>query len=334
MFPEHVHGKAERSKTLRLGVAGAALLFSIIALSGCGSGGSMPGAPSAAPLLVVNPAKVAFSGVAVGSDSTQPITLTNSGAATLVVSAASVTGNGFGLNGLPVPLTLNAGQSAIATVTFAPPAAGAAQGTISIASNGANSPDDIALSGTGVTIRLALSPSGLSFGNVALGHSAVLPVLLESTGTGTVTISKVAVEGASFTITDPALPLTLSPGGDSNLSVTFAPKASSSYTGSLTVISNATDSPAVATLAGSGSAGAAYSVSLNWKPSTSANVTGYNVYRSVNPNSNFDLLTPTPVNGTSYVDTTVLGGTYYYYATAVSKNQESGKSNVVTVSVP
>jgi Abnormal spindle-like microcephaly-assoc'd, ASPM-SPD-2-Hydin len=335
MSPVQVAGKAERGTAVRSGVVGAALLFSILFVSGCGAGGSMAGGPSAVPSLVVSPSQLSFANVSVGSDSTQTITLSNLGGVTLVVSSATVTGTGFSLSGLAVPLNLGAGQSARATVAFAPSGAGTTQGTIAIASNAANSPADITLSGTGVTYWLTLRPGGLSFDNVSPGQNAVLPLLLQSTGTGAITISRVMVSGAGFTVANPSLPLTLTPGGDSNLSVTFAPAAAAKYSGSLTVVSNASDSPTVAALTGSGSAGVAYSVSLSWKASTSADVVGYKVYRSVNADSNYQVITQSPVKETNYVDTTVLGGTYYYYATAVnSKNQESRQSNTVSVVVP
>jgi len=70
--------------------------------------------------ITVNPASVSFGSVPVGSSQTQSASLTNSGGSDVTVSQATVNATGFTLNGLPLPLTLSAGQSAIFSVTFTP----------------------------------------------------------------------------------------------------------------------------------------------------------------------------------------------------------------------
>jgi hypothetical protein len=80
----------------------------------------------------------------------------------------------------------------------------------------------------------------------------------------------------------------------------------------------------------------AHSVTLTWSPSASANVVGYNVYRGSVSGGPYSLVSLTPVDGTSYTDTTVASGaTYYYVCTAVdSGNSESAYSNQATAVVP
>jgi len=74
--------------------------------------------------LAATPASVSLGNVQVGATQTQLVTITNSGGTTITVSQASVTGTGFGVSGLTLPLTLAAGQSQGFSVSFAPQTAG------------------------------------------------------------------------------------------------------------------------------------------------------------------------------------------------------------------
>jgi fibronectin type 3 domain-containing protein len=79
-----------------------------------------------------------------------------------------------------------------------------------------------------------------------------------------------------------------------------------------------------------------HSVSLSWIPSVST-VIGYNVYRGTTPGGPYPTkLTPALQTETSMVDSTVMGGTtYYYVATSVDQNDvESGFSNQWTAAIP
>ena len=103
-----------------------------IALSGAGIEGQLGASPSS----------VNFGSVAVGSNGSQTITLTNSGSASVTISQATASGTGFSISGLSTPLALGAGLSTTFSVQFAPTTAGSASGSISIVSNGLNSPLD------------------------------------------------------------------------------------------------------------------------------------------------------------------------------------------------
>jgi len=91
-----------------------------------------------------------------------------------------------------------------------------------------------------------------------------------------------------------------------------------------------------AVLTGSCITGSPHSVSLTWVASTSANVTGYNVYRGASPGGPYTLLTSTRVAGLTYTDTAVQAGqTYYYVVTAVdSSNNASVYSTEAMAVVP
>jgi hypothetical protein len=75
---------------------------------------------------------------------------------------------------------------------------------------------------------------------------------------------------------------------------------------------------------------------LSWTASDSADVSGYNVYRSGTAGGPYTRMNSYLISGTSYVDYNISGGrTYYYVATAVnSSGQESGYSNQSVTTVP
>jgi hypothetical protein len=75
---------------------------------------------------------------------------------------------------------------------------------------------------------------------------------LTNSGTASVTISQATIGGAGFSFTGLTLPLTLTAGQTVNLSVTFAPSAAGNVTGNLSLTSNATGSPTVVPLSGTG----------------------------------------------------------------------------------
>src|SRR3989454_7047168 len=124
----------------------------------------------------------------------------------------------------------------------------------SITSNAPGSPLTLALSGTGVaaTFLLGASPTSLSFGNVNVGGSSGLPVTLTNSGNSTVTISGVTVTGAGFSASGVSANTILTPSQSVTLNVLFAPGVTGSVTGSVSVTSNATNSPAAISLSGTG----------------------------------------------------------------------------------
>jgi hypothetical protein len=182
---------------------------------------------------------------------------------------------------------------------------------------------------------LSSSSSSVSFGSVNVSSTDTQSVTLTNSGSAAVTISNVMVAGAGFGASGVSSGLILSSGHSAALSATFDPASGGSATGSITVTSNAANSPLVIALSGTGVAPTSYSVLLNWTASASS-VTGYNVYSSTVSGGPYAKLTPAPVGATDYTDSSVQqGNTYYYVVTAVnSQNQESGYSTQVSASIP
>ena len=209
-----------------------------------------------------------------------------------------------------------------------------------MSSSGALGICNITLSSSPTTVAASPSPliasvSSLNFGNTGLASSAQRTVTLTNTGSSSVTISGVSVNGAGFTASGSASGLTVSPNQSATVNTTFTPFTIGSYTGSLTILSNAQNSPATVALSGAGVASSAHSVALSWIPSSSS-VAGYNVYVSSSSAGPYSLLNSSPVPTTSYVDTNVQAGdTYYFRITSVSTSyQESVPTASVQATVP
>ena len=184
--------------------------------------------------------------------------------------------------------------------------------------------------------QLAVSPSTLAFGNVTVGSNSTLTGTLTAS-TADVTVSSASWNGQGYSVSGITFPVTVNAGKSLNYSVNFDPQTSGSIPGSISFVSNASNSPSNQTLSGSGGSGnqSGHSVSLNWDPSSST-VSGYNIYRSSQSGGPYAKLNPALLSSTNYSDSTVQSGTtYYYVATAVnSSNVESSYSNQATAAVP
>jgi hypothetical protein len=185
------------------------------------------------------------------------------------------------------------------------------------------------------TLLLNSSSSSLSFGSVNVSSNSAKTVTLTNAGNSTLTVSNVTVSGAGFNAAGVSSGLILTPGQVATLTATFAPSGAGSVSGSVSVASNATNSPDTISLSGTGVAVVNHSVALSWSPSTS-NVMGYNTYSSTTHGGPYTKLTSTPVAATAYADTAVQAGqTYYYVVTSVnSSNEESAYSAEVSALVP
>jgi len=288
------------------------------------------------PGLSLTPTSASFGSVVTGSTNSQTVQIRNSGTSSLTVSQATVTGAGFTLSGLALPLTLTPGQSGNFNVQYAPQSAGSVSGGVSIVSNAPNSPATVALSATGVLASHTISanPGSLSFGSVTDGSSASQGFTVTNTGNSNVAISGITATGTGYSLLSGAGAVTLSPNQSTSVSVQFAPSAAGSANGSVNILSDAT--AASVALSGTGVAPTVpHSVALNWGASSSS-VAGYNVYRSTVSGSAYAKMNGSTVGGVNYADSSVQSGhTYYYVATAVDgSGNESVYSNEVAAIVP
>jgi ASPM-SPD-2-Hydin domain-containing protein/Ig-like domain-containing protein len=179
----------------------------------------------------------------------------------------------------------------------------------------------------------ALNPStnSLNFNSVTVTMNSTLPVIFTNAGTASITISSVTVSGTGFTGSGISTNQVVPAGQSATLNVTFAPTAAGSPSGSVVLVSNATDPSITVTLSGTG---VVHSAALSWTASVSSGVTGYNVYRGTVLGT-YTQINPVLVTSDGYTDTQVNGGTtYYYVVTAVSPGGQSGYSTPATAPIP
>jgi hypothetical protein len=200
--------------------------------------------------LIASPGSFAFGNAVVGSTNPQTITLSNAGTSTVTVSQASVTGAGFAITGLATPTTIQAGQTTTFTSQFVPTAAGNATGTITISSNASNPSLTIPLTGIGTQGRLTPNPASIIFGTQLSGANESIAVALTNTGTASVVISSASASGAGFSISGLATPVTVTAGQITSFTAKFAPTISGNASGSISIASNAANSPLTIALSG------------------------------------------------------------------------------------
>jgi hypothetical protein len=230
--------------------------------------------------MAVNPSPIGFGNVVVGTTNSQTISVSNVGTSDLTITSVAISGTGFGILGLPTPLTLGVGQGTTFAVSFQPTSPGAASGHISITSRAIPSAVAVNLTGTGVpaTLQLSANTSNLSFGSLTVGTSSSQSVVFTNTGNSNVTISSVSASGTGFGASGGSN-TTLAPNQSVTVTVNFNPQAAGAATGTLSVSSNASNPLLQIQLSGGGiSQPVQHSVALNWDPSASA-VIGYFVYR-------------------------------------------------------
>jgi hypothetical protein len=286
-----------------------------------------------------------------------------SNAATLTVNAAAVAPS---ITTQPVSQTVTAGQAATFSVvaTGTPPLsyqwmkngtsiAGAtsstyktpvtttsdagSQFTVTVSNSAGSVTSNAAiLTVNAIPGQLTVSASNLSFGNVNVGTSSSQSVTFTNSGNSNITIASVIFSGAGFNVSGLSNGLILGPRQTATLNVTFAPAATGSVTGSVSITSDAANSPASVGLSGMGVQPVTHSATLSWIASSTPGVTGYNVYRATTSGGYTTPSNPTPISGAQFADSTVQPGqTYYYVVNAINAaGVESPYSNEVSGTIP
>jgi hypothetical protein len=284
--------------------------------------------------LAASPSSLAFGNVDLGSHSMLPVTLTNQGSSTIMISQEIHPSQDFALSGPALPISLEAGQGATFQVTFTPKWRGELASNFSV-SNVGDPVLTVPLSGVGGgtrTAQLTVSPAALSFGSVTVGNSGTKSAAITAVG-GSVTISAASLGSSLFTLSGITLPLTLSAGQRASFDVIFTPQSGGTVASTLKFASTAADSPTAEALGGSG-VEPAYTVNLSWDASSSQ-VSGYNIYRSSTLSGTYSRMNPTLDAATAFTDNTVASGaTYYYDVTSVnSSGVESSPCTPLKVTV-
>src|SRR5207245_1152917 len=91
--------------------------------------------------------------------------------------------------------------------------------------------------------HLSIPPPSTCFGYVGVGTRSTYAFTLTNSGSASVTVSQAHVSGSGLSVGGLSMPLTLAPGQKTNFSVVFAPASRGNMTGSVSLVSNALNSP-------------------------------------------------------------------------------------------
>ncbi|MBA3397187.1 MAG: choice-of-anchor D domain-containing protein [Deltaproteobacteria bacterium] len=207
----------------------------VVGLAGAGEGAR----------IAVSPTALDFGTANVGATSApRLVTISNHGETALDVSSIVIGGaqaTDFA-SGAALPITIAPGASATAAFTFTPSAIGSRAATATIVSTDPLVPSSIVtLAGTGESAVLAVSPAALPFGAVRVGQSKVRSVTLTNIGTGSLSITTIALGGsdaADFALAPLALPIVLAPSASRIVNVTFNPTVVRDSSATLDVLSD------------------------------------------------------------------------------------------------
>jgi len=152
--------------------------------------------------------------------------------------------------------TLSPGQFCFMGVFFQPTGVGSHSGTLAIHNNAHNAPQVVALSGSGTSPGLTMSPTQVAFGAVPVGTpSSEHTVKLVNKGRVPIAINSIAPSDAAFTKSSDTCGSMLSntPGSNScTVGVTFTPGGFGAVKASLVIDDDAAHHPQKITLTGSG----------------------------------------------------------------------------------
>jgi hypothetical protein len=201
--------------------------------------------------LIATPAAINFNNVKQGSTASAVTTLKNVGTSNVTLSQINLNGSGFSTSGIATPVLVVPGESLTLTVKYSPGSNRTSSGSISLVSaqGGVTS---VSVSGTMAQSSLNLSPASINFGNAVTGVANSQTVQIGNPGTVPVTITAANISGAGFSTSGLILPLTLSAGKTATFNLQFGPKSAGASSGSLTLASDASNSPSVVALSGAG----------------------------------------------------------------------------------
>jgi hypothetical protein len=241
------------------GLLFAAALLVVGVWVACGGGGGGNPAPPPAPNVTFSPSSLTFGSQVPGSSSAFLSTLmSNTGNAALSISSIAIGGANPGdfAQTNDCLSTLPAGANCTFDVTFTPTAVGPRSASLAVTDNASGSPQTVSLTGTGISGPLvSLSPASLTFSQENVGTtSGAESVTLSNTGNASLSISGIAIGGANpgdFAQTS-TCGTSVAAGANCTISVTFTPTAVGTRTASLAVTDNATGSPHMVGLTGTG----------------------------------------------------------------------------------
>jgi Abnormal spindle-like microcephaly-assoc'd, ASPM-SPD-2-Hydin len=188
---------------------------------------------------------IQFPNTTVLATSTIPILITNVSSSAAAIASATAVGTGFQVgSGQSFPVTVPVGGAITIAIQFTPQTPAGLNGILKIGN------DSFVLQGTGLGPQLTFAYSSGSgtialnagdsiiFPPVQLGSTASATLSVTNTGTAAATITSVGIAGAKspFAISGtPKLPVSLAPGSNATIGLTFSPQTTGNSADALQV---------------------------------------------------------------------------------------------------
>jgi len=203
----------------------------------------------------VSPASLSFGQITVNTQSSfLTMHVYNENRHTILISRIYSTAPEFLVKSPSLPLELAPHATASFEVAFAPNSASSFSGNVIVSVQGRNGSTysvSVPIAGTGKAVStttpsvLTGSASSLSFGSALVGASASQTLTLANSGTAPIAITGMTASGSGFAYSNFSATETLLAGQSIYVTVTFTPTVVGNVTGSLNIVSNASN-PSVA----------------------------------------------------------------------------------------
>jgi trimeric autotransporter adhesin len=249
-FSQRIGREMPRSGWPILRAAWAAL--AVLCMSGCGA---TPGVPA----LRLSAASLSFGHQPRGTTSSaQSLTATNTGSAPLSITQLQLTGaypDSF-IETNTCGTSLAAGASCTISVQFAPNGVGSFAAAVTLNDNAPDSPQFVALSGTGTgSPQVSFSNTSLAFGSQLGGStSSAQNLTVTNTGNATLNITQIGLTGSypNCFRENNSCGSSLAVGSSCTISVQFAPNGVGSFAAAVSLTDNAPNSPQLVPISGTG----------------------------------------------------------------------------------
>ena len=206
---------------------------------------------TAAPAVTLLPGSPTWGNDIVGGTSAaKSITLTNTGAATLIINNIVASGD-FAISQTTCGSTLAVWKNCAIKVTFTPTQVGVRTGRLTITDNAPNSPQSAPLTGTG-TVQATLVPVSATLHAEKVGKGSPAKVFtLANKQSVAITGILISTTG-DFSVSTTTCSTSLAAKSSCEISVIFTPTQTGTRTGTLQVSDSTVTSPQTSSLSGTG----------------------------------------------------------------------------------
>jgi hypothetical protein len=181
-------------------------------------------------------------------------TLTNSGTTTLNLGSETIMGTGaasYEITANTCGSTLAVGASCSVSLAFTPSATGTSSAVLAFTNSAQNSPQNVSLTGVGITSAVTLTPASLAYATQLINtNSSSQAATLTNTGTVTVNITSITTTGPFSQANNCGSALTAN--ASCTINVVFTPTKAGTLTGTLSVVDDGPNSPQTVALSGVG----------------------------------------------------------------------------------